>query len=61
MLAKRIVPCLDMTKGRVVKGIQFINFRDAGDPVKLAKKYKLKGVSIFELDGNGDQSFWGKI
>ena len=37
MLAKRIVPCLDMTQGKVVKGIQFVNFRDAGDPVKLAK------------------------
>ncbi len=44
MLAKRIVPCLDMTKGRVVKGIQFINFRDAGDPVKLAKKYSDEGA-----------------
>lgn len=39
MLAKRIIPCLDMTQGKVVKGIQFINFRNAGDPVKLAKQY----------------------
>lgn len=44
MLAKRIVPCLDMTQGKVVKGIQFVNFRDAGDPVKLAKKYSDEGV-----------------
>lgn len=39
MLAKRIIPCLDMTQGKVIKGIQFVNFRDAGDPVILAKKY----------------------
>lgn len=44
MLAKRIVPCLDMTQGKVVKGIQFVNFRDAGDPVKLAKKYSDGGA-----------------
>ncbi|MBI2611709.1 imidazole glycerol phosphate synthase subunit HisF [Candidatus Gottesmanbacteria bacterium] len=39
MLTKRIIPCLDMTQGKVVKGIQFVSFRDAGDPVKLAKIY----------------------
>ena len=39
MITKRIIPCLDMTEGKVVKGIQFVNFRDAGDPVVLAKKY----------------------
>lgn len=44
MLAKRIVPCLDMTQGKVVKGIQFVNFRDAGDPVTLAKKYSDEGA-----------------
>lgn len=44
MLAKRIVPCLDMTQGKVVKGIQFVNFRDAGNPVKLAKKYSDEGA-----------------
>lgn len=44
MLAKRIVPCLDMTQGKVVKGIQFVNFRDAGDPVELAKKYSDEGA-----------------
>ena len=44
MLAKRIVPCLDMTQGKVVKGIQFVNFRDAGDPVKLAKEYDRQGA-----------------
>ncbi len=44
MLTKRIIPCLDMTEGKVVKGIQFINFRDAGDPVILAKKYDEDGA-----------------
>lgn len=39
MLTKRIIPCLDMTEGKVVKGVKFIDFRDAGDPVILAKKY----------------------
>ena len=38
-LAKRIIPCLDVDAGRVVKGIQFVNIRDAGDPVEVAKRY----------------------
>ncbi len=44
MLTKRIIPCLDMTEDKVVKGIQFVNFRDAGDPVALAKKYDEEGA-----------------
>jgi len=44
MITKRIIPCLDMTEGKVVKGIQFINFRDAGDPVVLAKQYDKQGA-----------------
>lgn len=44
MTTKRIIPCLDMTEGKVVKGIQFINFRDAGDPVVLAKRYSETGA-----------------
>lgn len=44
MLTKRIIPCLDMTEGKVVKGIQFINFRDAGDPVELAQRYDMEGA-----------------
>ncbi len=44
MLTKRIIPCLDMTEGKVVKGIQFINFRDAGNPITLAKKYDKQGA-----------------
>ena len=39
MLKKRIIPCLDITEGRVVKGINFVNIRDAGDPVEWARKY----------------------
>ena len=39
MLAKRIIPCLDVTAGRVVKGVNFVNLRDAGDPVELADRY----------------------
>jgi imidazole glycerol-phosphate synthase subunit HisF len=44
MLAKRIVPCLDVKDGRVVKGTQFVNLRDAGDPVELAKFYDQAGA-----------------
>jgi imidazole glycerol-phosphate synthase subunit HisF len=44
MLAKRIIPCLDVTKGRVVKGTNFVNLRDAGDPVELAKRYDEQGA-----------------
>lgn len=39
MLAKRIIPCLDVKEGRVVKGVKFLNLRDAGDPVEIAKQY----------------------
>lgn len=44
MLTKRIIPCLDMTEGKVVKGIQFETFRDAGDPVELAARYDEQGA-----------------
>jgi imidazole glycerol-phosphate synthase subunit HisF len=44
MLTKRIIPCLDVDKGRVVKGEQFVNLRDAGDPVELAKFYDAEGA-----------------
>ncbi len=44
MLAKRIIPCLDVSDGRVVKGINFIELRDAGDPVELAAAYDLAGA-----------------
>ncbi len=42
MLAKRIIPCLDVTGGRVVKGVNFVDLRDAGDPVELADRYNRK-------------------
>jgi cyclase len=44
LLAKRIIPCLDVHDGRVVKGVNFLNLRDAGDPVKLAKYYSDQGA-----------------
>lgn len=44
MLAKRIIPCLDVTGGRVVKGVNFIDLRDAGDPVELAQRYNSQGA-----------------
>ena len=43
-LAKRIIPCLDVTNGRVVKGINFVELQDAGDPVEVAKKYNEQGA-----------------
>ncbi len=43
-LAKRIIPCLDVDKGRVVKGVQFVDIRDAGDPVEVAKRYDEQGA-----------------
>ena len=43
-LAKRIIPCLDVDKGRVVKGVQFIDIRDAGDPVEVARRYNEQGA-----------------
>ena len=44
MLAKRIIPCLDIKDGRVVKGVNFVNIRDAGDPVEAAIEYEKQGA-----------------
>ena len=44
MVTKRIIPCLDVKEGRVVKGIQFVELRDAGDPVELARFYDQQGA-----------------
>ncbi|MFP5298187.1 MAG: imidazole glycerol phosphate synthase subunit HisF [Actinomycetota bacterium] len=44
MLAKRVIPCLDVDKGRVVKGVRFVDIRDAGDPVELAARYDAEGA-----------------
>jgi cyclase len=43
-LAKRIIPCLDVTGGRVVKGVNFVGLRDAGDPVEIARRYDIEGA-----------------
>jgi len=43
-LATRIIPCLDVDKGRVVKGVQFVDIRDAGDPVEVARRYNMEGA-----------------
>src|ERR1041384_4112790 len=44
MLAKRLIPCLDVTAGRVVKGVNFTELRDAGDPIEIARRYDLQGA-----------------
>ena len=44
MLTKRVIPCLDVHAGRVVKGVNFVNIRDAGDPVDIAKAYNEQGA-----------------
>ena len=44
MLLRRVIPCLDVDKGRVVKGVEFVNLRDAGDPVELAVRYQDEGA-----------------
>ena len=44
MLLRRVIPCLDVDKGRVVKGVEFVNIRDAGDPVELAVRYQEEGA-----------------
>ena len=44
MLLKRVIPCLDVDRGRVVKGVEFVNIRDAGDPVELAARYQDEGA-----------------
>jgi cyclase len=43
-LAKRVIPCLDVTRGRVVKGVNFVGLRDAGDPVEIARRYDDQGA-----------------
>src|SRR5438046_1026928 len=44
MLTKRIIPCLDVERGRVVKGVHFLQLRDAGDPVEVARRYQADGA-----------------
>ena len=57
MLAKRIIPCLDVNAGRVVKGVNFLNLRDAGDPVEIAKKYNDEGadeITFLDITASSD-------
>ena len=49
MLTKRIIPCLDVNNGRVVKGVNFVNLRDAGDPVECARLYDREGADELVL------------
>lgn len=58
MLAKRVIPCLDVNAGRVVKGTNFVNLRDAGDPVEVAKRYDEQGadeVTFLDITASSDQ------
>ncbi len=56
-LAKRIIPCLDVDNGRVVKGVQFVDIRDAGDPVEVAKRYDAQGadeITFLDITASSD-------
>jgi cyclase len=58
MLAKRIIPCLDVTAGRVVKGTNFVALRDAGDPVEIARRYDEQGadeITFLDITASSDQ------
>ena len=58
MLTKRIIPCLDVKDGRVVKGTKFVNLRDAGDPVEVAKEYERQGadeVTFLDITASSDK------
>ncbi|MCW8829632.1 MAG: imidazole glycerol phosphate synthase subunit HisF [Gammaproteobacteria bacterium] len=57
-LAKRIIPCLDVDNGRVVKGVQFVDIRDAGDPVEIAKRYDEQGadeITFLDITASSDE------
>ena len=58
MLAKRVIPCLDVTAGRVVKGVNFVSLRDAGDPVEIAKRYDEQGadeLTFLDITASSDE------
>ena len=58
MLAKRIIPCLDVNAGRVVKGINFVELRDAGDPVEVARRYDEQGadeITFLDITASSDR------
>src|SRR6186997_2250340 len=57
-LAKRVIPCLDVTAGRVVKGVNFVKLRDAGDPVEIAARYDAEGadeLTFLDITASSDQ------
>ncbi|MEM7542594.1 MAG: imidazole glycerol phosphate synthase subunit HisF [Pseudomonadota bacterium] len=57
-LAKRIIPCLDVDAGRVVKGVQFVDIRDAGDPVEVARRYDQQGadeITFLDITASSDE------
>lgn len=57
MLAKRIIPCLDVDAGRVVKGVRFVDIRDAGDPVEVARRYNQEGadeITFLDITASSD-------
>jgi len=57
-LAKRIIPCLDVDEGRVVKGVQFVDIRDAGDPVEVARRYDRQGadeITFLDITASSDR------
>ena len=57
MLAKRIIPCLDVDRGRVVKGVKFVDIRDAGDPVEVARRYNQEGadeITFLDITASSD-------
>ncbi len=58
MLAKRIIPCLDVNVGRVVKGVNFVSLRDAGDPVEIAQRYDAQGadeITFLDITASSDE------
>ena len=58
MLAKRVIPCLDVTRGRVVKGVNFVGLRDAGDPVEIAHRYDDQGadeLTFLDITASSDE------
>ncbi|MEY3183508.1 MAG: imidazole glycerol phosphate synthase subunit HisF, partial [Pseudomonadota bacterium] len=58
MLTRRVIPCLDVTSGRVVKGVNFVQLRDAGDPVEIARRYDEQGadeITFLDITASSDE------
>jgi cyclase len=63
-LAKRIIPCLDVNDGRVVKGINFVELKDAGDPVEIARRYNEEGadeLTFLDITASSDSWRWSQV